>query len=127
MAGKGTRVLTRAEKQRLARRQARLVGLGGFAVAAVMPGVLWHRAIGIIASDFRLEAEYLVTGWTGYGLIALGLVFFVPVVLSIGRTPESRLYPRSRNAYAGWGISLYLMGIPLASQVAAVTRGHAAP
>jgi hypothetical protein len=106
------------------RRNAQLVGLAGFIIAAAMPAVLWHRAIGAIASDFRLELEYLVTGWTGYGLIGLGLLFLVPVVVSIGRNPESRLYPRGRNAYAGWGVVLYLLGIALASQVAAVTGVH---
>jgi hypothetical protein len=106
------------------RKNARLVGLAGFLIAAALPPLLWHRAIAAIASDFRVEVDYLVTGWTGYGLIALGLVFFIPVVVSIGRTPESRLYPRSRNAYAAWGICLYLLGIALASQVAAVTGVH---
>jgi hypothetical protein len=105
-------------------RHAQLVGLGGFLVAAALPVVLWHRAIETIASDFRVELEYLVTGWTGYGLIALGLLFLIPVVVSIGRSPESRLYPRGRNAYAGWGVVLYLLGIMLASQVAAVTAVH---
>jgi hypothetical protein len=28
--------------------------------------VLWHRAIARVATDFRLELDYLVTGWTGY-------------------------------------------------------------
>jgi hypothetical protein len=96
------------------------VGLGGFLAAAALPVALWHRAIGIIASDFRVELEYLVTGWTGYGLIGLGLLFLVPVVASIGGSPASRLYPRSRKAYAAWGVCLYIMGIGLASQVAAV-------
>ena len=85
---------------------------------------LWHRPFTVIASDFRLEAEYLLTGWTGYGLIWLGLLFMLPVVISIGRRPGSRLYPRSRNAYAAWGVCLYLLGIILASQVAAVARVH---
>jgi hypothetical protein len=78
-----------------------------------------------VASDFRFELEYLVTGWTGYGLMALGLLFLVPVVVSIGRSPESRLYPRSRNAYVAWGLTLYLLGILLASQVAQIARGPA--
>jgi hypothetical protein len=109
------------------RRQAQLVGLAGFLAAVALPVVLWHRAIGIIASDFRLESGYLVTGWTGYVLIGLGWLFFIPVVVSIGRTPASRLYPRSRKAYAAWGICLYLLGLALASQVAAVTRVHPVP
>ena len=115
-----TRVSVRAKKQHLSRRQSQLVGLAGFVAALLFPLVMWHRPIAIIASDFRLDLEYLLTGWTGYGMIALGLVFMVPVILSIGRTPASRLYPRSRNAYAAWGICLYLLGLALASQVAAV-------
>jgi hypothetical protein len=87
-----------------------------------MPIVLWRRAIGLIAEDFRLELDYLVTGWTAYALIALGLLFFLPVVASIGRNPESRFYPRSRGAYVGWGVSLYTLGIMLATQVAVIAQ-----
>ena len=92
-----------------------------------MPIVLWHRPIALIAEDFRLDAEYLITGWTAYALIALGLLFFVPVVLSIGLRPDSRFYPRSRGAYAGWGVSLYTLGIMLATQVAVIAQGPSAP
>jgi hypothetical protein len=103
------------------------VGLAGFLGALALPIALWHRAIDIIASDFRMELAYLVMGWTGYSLILAGLLFLVPVVVSIGRQPASRLYPRSRNAYLAWGVVLYLLGIGLASQVAAVARVHPVP
>lgn len=108
-------------RHELSRRNARLVGLGGFLFAAALPPILWHRAMAAVAEDFRFDLDYL-SGWTGYALIAAGLLFFVPVVLSIGRTPASRLYPRSRNAYLAWGISLYILGFAIAVQVAAVTR-----
>lgn len=101
--------------------------MAGFLSAAVLPPLMWHDSISAIAADFRFELDYLVTGWTAYALIGLGLLFFVPVVVSIGRDPESRLYPRSRNAYVGWGASLYLLGVILASQVAAVTGLHPTP
>jgi hypothetical protein len=127
VAGVRRRAGARAERQEAARRNSQLVGLGGFVAAAALPWVLWHRSISAIAGDFRLEAEYLLTGWTGYGLMALGLLFLVPVVVSIGRSPASRLYPRSRNAYAAWGVCLYVLGVALASQVAAVTSLHPAP
>jgi hypothetical protein len=104
---------------RASRREKQLVGLVGFLGAAALPVVLWHRAIGVVASDFRLDLEYLVTGWTGYALIALGLLLVLPVALSAGRHPDSRLYPRSRNVYMGWGTSLYLLGLAVAAQVAA--------
>jgi hypothetical protein len=68
-----------------------------------------------------------VTGWTGYTLIALGLLFFIPVVISIGRRPDSRLYPRSRGAYLGWGVSLYTLGIMLAAQVAVIAEAPPTP
>ena len=47
----------------------------------------------------------------------------LPVVISIGRHPESRFYPRSRNAYTGWGITLYLLGCAIATQVAQIAAG----
>jgi hypothetical protein len=103
---------------RASRREKQLIGLAGFAGAAVLPALLWHRAIAAVASDFRIEAGYLLTGWLGYALIALGLVCLLPVAWSAGRHPGSRLYPRMRNAYMGWGMSLYLMGFAVASQVA---------
>ena len=81
----------------------------------------------LIADEFRFDLGYFVAGWTAYVLIAMGLLFFLPVVVSIGRSPESRLYPRSRGAYAGWGVSLYLLGIMLATQVAVITEGTTGP
>lgn len=102
------------------------MGLAGFLAAAALPVILWHRAIAAIAEDFRLEFDYLVTGWLAYGLIAAGLLFLVPVLLSVGRHPESRLYPRSRNAWAGWGVSCYVLGIALATQVAQIAAGPGA-
>jgi hypothetical protein len=104
---------------RTSRRERQLVGLAGFACAAALPVVLWHRAIAVVATDFRFELDYLLTGWLGYGLIAGGLLLLLPVVWSAGRRPGTRLYPRSRNAYMGWGVSLYLMGFAVAAQVAA--------
>jgi hypothetical protein len=123
MARQDQRLSRGARKQQLSRRNARLVGLLGFTLAAALPPLLWHRAIAAVASDFRVELDYL-SGWTGYVLIVLGLCFLLPVLVSIGRTPDSRLYPRGRNAYAGWGVSLYLLGCAIASQVAAVTGLH---
>jgi hypothetical protein len=40
------------------------------------------------------------------------------VAATSGWRPEQR--PRLRNVYLGWGLSLYLLGAILASQVAAV-------
>jgi hypothetical protein len=93
-------------------------GLVGFACAAALPGLLWHRAIATVATDFRIEAEYLLTGWLGYVLIAGGLLIMLPVAWSAGGNPAGRLHPRARNAWMGWGVSLYLLGFAVAAQVA---------
>lgn len=100
------------------RRQARIVGAVGFLLAATLPWVLFWRPISGIAHEFRVDVHYLLTEWTPWALIVLGLLFLVPVAFSAGRDPGSRWYPRARNAYAGWGISLYLLGVILGSQVA---------
>jgi hypothetical protein len=88
--------------------------------AAAIPVLLFHHAVLAMAGDFRLELTYLVTGWSGYALIAAGLLLLVPVVRSSGHSPESWAYPRLRGAYKSWGISLYVMGLALAGQVSLV-------
>ncbi len=119
----GPPIRTRRSRDQLERRTARLVGLVGFLMAASLPPILWHRAIAEIAADFSFDLTYLVTGWLGYFLIAAGLLFFIPVLISIGRDPGSRFYPRSRNAWAGWGVSCYVLGVALAVQVAQIASG----
>jgi hypothetical protein len=101
-------------------RTARLVGAAGFLLAAALPFVLWGHVIAGIASEFRVDLHYLLSEWTPWTLIVVGLLFLVPVAWSAGRDPESKWYPRARNAYAGWGITLYLLGVALASQVAQI-------
>jgi hypothetical protein len=54
--------------------------------------------------------------------MGLGLLAALPVVLSIGRNPEGRLYPRSRGTLAGWSVSLYLLGVVLVVQIAALAH-----
>jgi len=102
------------------RRRARAVAAAGLVTAIVLPIALWYRVVALVAEDFRIDVEYLLTGWTPWMFMAGGIAFMVPVVLSVGRDPESRLFPRARNAYAGWGISLYLLGFLLAFQVAQI-------
>lgn len=101
-------------------RAARRMAACGYAAAAVIPVVLWHGLVLDLAQGFRLEAGYLVTGWTPWLLLAVGMLFMLPVAVSAGHSPGSRLYPRARNAYAGWGVSLYMLGFVLALQVAEV-------
>ena len=71
----------RADAERARRRRARRIGAVGFAGAVALPIVLWHRVIADIASEFHLDAQYLITGWSPWVLMALGLLCFVPVVV----------------------------------------------
>jgi hypothetical protein len=98
------------------------VGAGGLASSIALPLVLFHRVIGEVVGPFRLDFSY-VLGYVPWLLMLIGVIFFVPVALSIGRDPRSRLYPHARNAYAAWGITLYLLGFGLATQVAQLSAG----
>lgn len=113
---------SRARLEPRHRRRAQLVGVGGFLAAASLPWVLFSRVIGDIVSEFRWDVKYLIAEWSPWALIALGIACFVPVAVSAGRDPDSRLYPRARAAYFGWGITLYVLGVALASQVAQLDR-----
>jgi hypothetical protein len=113
-------VRTRESRDNLPVRSRKLVAIAGLVAAAAWPPIVWHGAMATVAADFRLDFNYLLTGWLAYGLIAIGLLMSIPVVYSIGRDPESRFYPRSRNAYAGWAASTYVLGIALASQIAEI-------
>jgi hypothetical protein len=107
--------------QRHARR-ARRLGALGLLLAAGLPILLWWDVIVDIWDAYQLAPRYFL-GWTPWVLMALGFAFFVPVAWSEGRDPEGRFYPRARNAYLGWGISLYLLGFLLAWQVARIHDG----
>jgi len=42
---------------------------------------------------------------------------FVPVAIEALRDPDRRFVRRGTNAWWGWGVSLYVMGFGLATQV----------
>ncbi len=112
-------------KQRLTRGQAKAAGVGGFAAAVALPIALWHHALSMLAGASRPTLVYFLTGWAPFILIVTGLALLVPVVYSIGLSSYAPRYPRHRNVYAGWGTTLYLLGLALATQVAAITQGLA--
>jgi hypothetical protein len=84
---------------------------------AVLPVLLWHTTIVAIASAFRLEARYFLMGWTPWILMALGLACFIPIAVEALRDPERRFVRRGTGAWYGWGLTLYLLGFGLATQV----------
>jgi hypothetical protein len=101
-------------------RGERLLGLAGLVAAAAIPTFLFRDLLGQVTSTFEPSLDWLLTGASGFALMAAGLVAVTPVVISIGMTPDSRLYPRSRGSLAGWGVSLYLLGSMLLLQIGAI-------
>jgi hypothetical protein len=98
----------------------RFAALLGLIVAGAAPAWLYRDLLGQVLGNFTLDAGYIAFGASGFTLIALGLIAALPVALSVGVNPDSRLYPRSRNALAGWGVSLYLLGMVLVVQIGAI-------
>lgn len=93
---------------------------GWLSVLVVLPLALWHRVLTDIVASFHWSLNYVVSELGPWFLLLAGVTFLLPVALSAGRHPESVLYPRARRAYASWGVVLYVLGITLTSQVAAV-------
>ncbi len=114
------RTPARRKAEIAARRRARGTGAAGFVLAAALPVVLWHRVITAIASEFRLEWRYLVTGWAPWTLMALGLVCLLVAGFVDWRNRHRRFYGPTGAAWVGWGLSLYLLGFALATQVAQI-------
>jgi hypothetical protein len=102
------------------RRRERFLAFLGLIAAGAVPAFLYHELLGQVWHNFTLDVGYIAFGASGFALMTLGLLAALPVVLSIGRDPDSRLYPRSRGALAGWSVSLYLLGIMLVIQIGAI-------
>jgi hypothetical protein len=99
-----------------------MLGLAGLVAAGAVPAWLFRDLLDHLATSFQPDVNWLLTGAIGFALMWGGLLASVPVVLSIGRTPDDRLYPRNRGALAGWGVSLYLLGAMLVVQIGAIAQ-----
>ena len=113
----------RRERELARLRRARRVGAVGFLAAIALPIVLWHGVIGDIASQFDFSLKYLVTGWSPWLLMLFGLACFVVVAVHDLRNRDRRFYAAGTGAWFGWGVTLYLLGFGLATQVAQITNG----
>jgi hypothetical protein len=112
-------------RDELARRRARRVGAVGFAGAVALPLVLWHGVIADIARAGTPDGlGLLVASWAPWVLMILGLACFIPIALADLRDRERRFYRSGTGAWAGWGVSLYLLGFALATQVAQIHALH---
>ena len=103
-------------------RADRVFGLVGLLAAGAVPAWVFRDLLDHLATSFELDLNWLFTGAIGFALMLGGLLASLPVVLSIGRTPDHPLYPRSRGSLAGWGISLYLLGAMLVIQIGAIAH-----
>jgi hypothetical protein len=111
---------SRQQRDIASRRRARRTGALGFVVASALPVVLWHGVIAGIASEFHLEVRYLITGWAPWVLMVLGLVCLAVAGAIDWRARDRRFYGPGSAPWVGWGISLYLLGFALATQVAQI-------
>jgi hypothetical protein len=93
------------------------IAFGSLLGLTVLPVALWHHLLSDILGRFRWSLGYAVSELSPWLLLLAGLAFLLPVAISAGRSPESKLYPRARRAYLGWGVVLYLLGLGLAVQV----------
>ena len=93
------------------------------AVFSAAPFYVFQQVVSDATTHFRVELKYLVSGWVPWVLVVVGLLCFVPVIVSIGRGAYSRwwLAPGIRTAYEVWGAILYLFGILLLTQTAQVS------
>jgi hypothetical protein len=99
-----------------------VLGLAALLAAGALPAWVFRDLLTNLATSFQPDVGWLLTGAIGFALMWAGLLASLPVVLSIGRTPDHRLYPRSRGALAGWGVSLYLLGAMLVVQIGTIAH-----
>lgn len=72
----------------------------------------------MVVDEFELKPSYLASGVLPFLLMALGLACAIPIVVAELRDREHRFHRQGTAAWAGWGVTLYLLGFGLATQVA---------
>ena len=111
---------TRRQREIAAHRRARRTGAVGFLAALALPIALWHRVVADLVAAFRLDARYLIGGWAPWVLMTAGLGCLAVGGVIDWRRRDRRFYAAGGAAWAAWGISLYLLGFALATQVAQI-------
>ena len=100
-----------------ARRAAPGASLGVVTLLVVVPLILGHRVLRDVIASFHWSLAYAFAELGPWLLLLAGVGFLLPVAISSGLHPESRLYPRARRAYFIWGVILYLLGAVLAMEL----------
>ena len=101
------------------RRQGQVVGAAGVGLAALLPAVLWHDVVADVARLRTVDPTFVV-GWAPWTLMIVGLLCAIPIVAEHLRDREHRFHRPGTGAWAGWGVTLYLLGFALATQVAQI-------
>lgn len=91
--------------------------IGWLLALILFPIALWHRVLGDVLASFHWSLRYVLAELSPWLVLLAAIAFLVPVAVSEGRTPASRLYPRARRAYIAWGTVLYVLGCILAIQL----------
>jgi hypothetical protein len=107
----------RRDGARLARLAPAGAAFASLVALVIVPLALWHRVLGDVLGSFRWSLGYAVADLGPWLLLVAGVAFLVPVAISSGLHPESRLYPRARRAYFIWGVVLYLLGVVLVTEL----------
>ena len=107
------------------RRRSQAVGAAGVVLAALLPVYLWHDVVADIAAASTAFDTALVVGFAPWTLMALGILCSIPIVVEHFRSRGGRFYRPGTGAWVGWGVSLYIMGFALATQVAQIHGLHA--
>jgi hypothetical protein len=110
----------RLEAQARTRRRARIVGVVGVLAAALTPPLLWHEVLAMAVGEFRPTPRYVMTGLLPWLLMGTGVACAGPVIWHDLRDRHRRFHGGSTAAWAGWGITLYILGFALATQVSAL-------
>lgn len=103
-----------------ARKRAERVGLVGVLLAAALPVVLWHGVVADIARANDQRLSFQILGWAPWVLMALGILCVIPILIERHRARGGRFYTAGTGAWQGWGVTLYLLGFGLATQVAQI-------
>jgi hypothetical protein len=113
-------------RDQLSRCRARRVGAAGFALASALPFALWHDVMADIASEARVDLRYVVMECSPWLLMGLGLACFAYVWVLDRRDRDRRFYGEPTRAWFAWGVTLYLLGFGLATQVSQMAGGLSA-
>jgi hypothetical protein len=89
--------------------------------AVALPILLWRDVmVDIARASATQDTSFVVVGWAPWVLMTLGILCVVPILVERFRSRGGRFYSAGTGAWQGWGVTLYLLGFGLATQVAQI-------